>query len=213
MHYFRLIQQPFILTPHWFDDTFKSQRVQPVERYLFPDPLVFRSELSTFSAMSLIENSKKDAGGQRAVDKLRRVLTGEVTLPKTRTDVESKEERLAVWKSVAASDPASFTLPSAANDDDASASANVWGARRILLSADLKLANGRRESVAANIRAGGGVVVELPTDDRLIDLDEYDVLIVLHNDTLECADVSCLAWLHLSRLSEHFVPRRRKPKN
>lgn len=175
MHHYNIVGQPQVVTPHWFDDSFKLQRLQPVELYLFPDPLIFNGALSAPAAA---------AEGVRQSDKvakqLDRVLGGDIKIPKARGDVERRDERQAVWSSV--KHAAKGTVPSSQQD-------GVWVGQRILLSNDLDLAMGRRESVNAQIVAGDGVVVDADDDNA-----DYDILITTYCEGAEYRSVGALPW-------------------
>lgn len=177
MEHYNVVGQPLVLSPHWFDDTFKTQRVQPVERYLFPNPIVLDQGLSTFNAFNFIKaKGKVQPDDEKTLAKLRKVLLGEIKVPKTRLDKERKAERSAVWQSVVSSDSV---------DSVTSLPSRVFSGQRILLSADLTLADERRESVQAAVEMNGGTVVPSPKDGSPANPVDYDILITTHDDTLE----------------------------
>lgn len=110
-------------------------------------------------------------------------MNGELKIPKARGDVERRDERQAVWSSVKhayAAKGHGAVVPSSQQD-------GVWVGRRILLSNALDLASGRRESVAAQIKAGDGVVVDDDDDGA-----GYDILITTHSEGSEYRSVSPL---------------------
>lgn len=174
-----------MVTPHWFDDSFKLQRLQPVELYLFPDPLIFNAALSAPPTPEGFRQSDK------AAEQLRRVLRGEIKISQVRADMERRDERQAVWSSVTSAAKGSVRVPSSQQD-------GVWVGRRILLSSELDLATGRRESVNAQIVAGDGVVVD--TDE---DKADYDILITTHCEGAEYLSVGGSTFPRLLRLSAH----------
>lgn len=174
-----------MVTPHWFDDSFKLQRVQPVELYLFPDPLVFNAALSAPPTQEGFRQSDK------AAEQLHRVLRGEIKISKVRADMERRDERQAVWSSVTSAAKGTVRVPSSQQD-------GVWVGRRILLSNELDLATGRRESVNAQIVAGDGVVVDADEDKA-----DYDILITTHSEGAEYVSVSTPSFPGLLRLSAH----------
>ena len=56
---------------------------------------------------------------------------------------------------------------------------NIWGRKRVLLSPDLDLSDGRRQAIEAGIVRSGGVVVEY--DPKRIDVEyDFDILIARH---------------------------------
>jgi hypothetical protein len=175
MKYFTLLQQPAVVTPHWFDDSFKCARPQPLERYLFPEPLVFKPELSTAPSSAI--NNPQHRQSDDVVEKLKKVLNNEIKTPRLIDDKEKQEDRHAVWASVAAAStheketPSKSHIPSSQGEEE-----GVWAGRRILLSESLELASGRRESVNAQIVARNGVVV----DESEATLADYDILIITY---------------------------------
>ena len=183
MHYFNLIGQPFVLTPHWFDDTFKTQRIQPVERYLFPEPMVFNDMLAVVGVLSLSKDkTPAETMQENTLKKLRKALQEEIKVPKTRLDKERKADRMAVWQSVVA------TESSGSFSDSPS---RVFSGRRVWLSAELKLGESRLESVVTAIELNGGAVVT-PKHDKIPDASEYDILIITFDDNLDYMKVSVL---------------------
>lgn len=185
MHYYNLIGQPQVLTPHWFDDSCKTQRVQPVERYLFPEPSVFKSMFASPStsrtkpastaATSLNEPRQSDKDALRIGE----FLEGKLTLPTSKIDLERREDTRIILSTVVRSSGDTFEVPSSQQD-------GVWVGRRVLLSNSLDLASGRRESVNVQIEAGDGVVVDPDDEDA-----PFDILIITNKDNDEYRNVCC----------------------
>jgi hypothetical protein len=187
MKYFELLKQPAVVTPHWFDDSFKCARPQPLERYLFPEPLVFKPELSSASS-STIKNPQRQSDD--VVEKLKKVLNNEIKTPRLIDDREKQEDRHAVWASVAAAGmlekntQSKFHIPSSQEEEE-----GVWAGRRILLSESLELASGRRESVSVQVAGKNGVVVE----ESEATVADYDILVITYCEGPEFRAVSCVS--------------------
>ncbi|KAF9506201.1 hypothetical protein BS47DRAFT_1489475 [Hydnum rufescens UP504] len=176
IHYYNLIGQPYVVTPHWFDDSFKCQRVQPVTQYLFPDPPVLHSQ----SIISQILTAHKDEG-EAVVSKLEQALAGKFGPPKIRTPQEREKdrqtsrenaaaaERLSIMKSVEAQ--ASFEnidVPNGAGGEFN----DLWDGRKIHISPTV---NARlRGSIGVRVQAGGGIIVNDP------ERDDFDILVTPH---------------------------------
>jgi hypothetical protein len=64
---------------------------------------------------------------------------------------------------------------------------DIWGSRRILLSPDLELSEGRRKAIEAGITRLGGVVVDYDTQC----VDAFDVLIARHRWGTLYTEVNC----------------------
>jgi len=194
MKYFNLLKQPAVVTPHWFDDSFKCGRPQPLERYLFPEPLVFKPELSATRSSAIKNHHQQQNDG--VLEKLRKVLNNEIKTPRLIDDKEKQEDRHAVWASVAAANvheknaPSESHIPSSQAEEE-----GVWAGRRILLSEGLELASGRRESVNAQIVARNGVVVE----EYEATVADYDILIITHSEGPEFRAVRHLSCNSLLR--------------
>lgn len=182
MKYFELLRQPAVLTPHWFDDSFKLSRAQPLERYLFPDPLIFRPELSF--APQPKGNDTQQSQHRQSDDVVAKLLLGGVNKPKLISDKERREDRYAIWAGVAAA--AAGTKASNSHVPSSQADEGVWAGRRILLSNSLELAAGRRDSVNSQIAASEGVFVD-PDDATVAD---YDILVTTYSEGAEYHQVS-----------------------
>lgn len=183
MHYYNLIGQPQVLTPHWFDDSCKTQRVQPVDRYLFPEPSVFKSIFASPStsrtnpASTAVSTLEEPRQSDKDVLRISEFLEGKLTLPSSKIDLERREDNRAILSTVVTSSGDSFRVPSSQQD-------GVWVGRRVLLSNSLDLASGRRESVNIQIEAGNGVVVDPDDEDAA-----FDILIITNKDNDEYRNV------------------------
>lgn len=204
MKYFSLLKQPAVVTPHWFDDSFKCARPQPLERYLFPEPLVFKPELSTATSSAM--NNPQHRQSDDVIEKLKKVLNNEIKAPRLIDDKEKQEDRHAVWASVAAASAheqdtiSKSHIPSSQGEEE-----GVWADRRILLSESLELASGRRESVNAQIVTRNGVVV----DKIEATVTDYDILITTYCEGPEFRAVRYLSYCgSLQKLWESGVDLR-----
>ena len=176
MHYYKLVGQPYVVTPHWFDDSFKCQRVQPVAQYHFPDPPV----LGSGSIITHILAAHKDES-EVVVGKLKQALEGKFGPPKIRTPQEREKDRQISRENAAAAERLSVVKSVEAqtnfeNNNDAVNGAgefdNLWDGRKIHISPTV---NARlRGSIGARVQACGGIIV----NDS--DKDEFDILVTPH---------------------------------
>jgi hypothetical protein len=59
--------------------------------------------------------------------------------------------------------------------------AGVWGGRRILLSRDLEIDDGRRRAIEASVERGGGVVVKYRATEEA-EMNELEILITRYRE-------------------------------
>lgn len=203
MKYFDLVRQPAVITPHWFDDSFKLSRLQPLERYLFPDPIVFKPHTSTRTSES--ESDAKHKQSEHAMKKLKKMLDDKIQAPNWISDKERSEDRRAVWASVRAANEGGLAknqIPSSQAEE------GVWAGRRILLSDSLELASGRRASVHAQITSHQGEVVDLTNPTA----SDYDILIITHSEGDEFVEVSACT-IYIWCTPDSLLCRQRRQKN
>lgn len=164
MYHRKLIGQPDVVTPHWFDDSFKSQRLQSVAHYAWPDPPVFKSGplLSLASGAGYEDNL-----GERLNDAARAVFG---TPKSARIDRDRERHASLVWKSVEQEASGSLLLNSS------SGQSSVWAGRKILLSNSLDIESGTREALETTIKRGGGVLYDPSSE-----IEDFDVLVTMHS--------------------------------
>ena len=169
MHYYNLVKRPYIVTPHWFDDSVKCRRRQNVDQYLFPDPDVLRSGFSIES----LDISPELRDETELEDRFRQISHPEVLQGRRRsagTRREAVDNRFNAWKS--------FTQASVKDGEFPPQNDNVWDGRRLLLSPLLQMGRGRRRAVESELKEAGAKIVNPQAPDE----DSFDALIVPHAD-------------------------------
>src|SRR5258708_3066666 len=169
MHYYNLVKLPYIVTPHWFDDSVKCRRRQNVDQYLFPDPDVLRSGFSIESL--IISPELRDENDLE--DRFRQISHPEVLQGRRRsagTRREAADNRFNAWKL--------FTHASRQNGEFPPQNDGVWDGRRLLLSPLLQMGSGRRQAVESELRKAGAKIVDPQTPAK----EPFDVLVVPHAD-------------------------------
>ncbi|KAF8335877.1 uncharacterized protein EI90DRAFT_3287772 [Cantharellus anzutake] len=179
MHYYALVKHPYIVTPHWFDDSIKCRRRQNVDQYLFPDPDVLRSGFSLDSWEFRRNSEMRVIWRTDFVDYPTQRLFGATSA----LQAQNEKQLIVVRTEWRASHP---------ND-------NIWDGRRVLLSSLLQMGKGRRQAVESELVKAGAKIV----DPQTLDASSFDVLIVPHADGphFEMAEtngeklIGTLAWL------------------
>jgi len=137
-----------VLVPHWFDDTVRlAARGLPTSTYEWPDPIVLRSGKS-------VEG----------------VVPGVGADTDARVSSKISGEKKALYKTA-------LMLPGHEVMLGRMEPRDIWEGRRILITSDMGLSEGRRQVVEAGIVRYGGAVIACQSGEEEAKIDETDVLI------------------------------------
>lgn len=180
MYHQKILGLPNVVTPHWFDDSFKSQRPQPVAHYSWPDPPVFHAGSLVTLSTGL---SYEDDLNQR-ITKAARELSD---TPKSAwVDRDREKQASLIWRSVnqdAVADPSSPITDHS----------TVWSGHTILLSEHLEIEPGTREALEAAVKRGGGTLYNPSTS------GDFDILITMYSEGDDYVTVSATPFTQLDR--------------